>query len=79
MKLALITGASSGIGGDAARHPRRSGYRVILVARRRPELQLVADSIGDNATVEPGDAASADKFWASPSGCAGTTGSLTSS
>jgi short-subunit dehydrogenase len=64
MKLALITGASSGIGADAARQLARAGYRLILLARRRPELELVAQSIGDNAIVEPCDAASGEQVLA---------------
>jgi uncharacterized protein len=64
MKLALITGASSGVGADAARHLAKAGYRVILVARRRPELELVARSIGDHAVVEPCDAADGDQVLA---------------
>lgn len=64
MKLAMITGASSGIGADAARHLARADYRVILVARRRPELELVAHSIGDQAVVEPCDAADGEQVLA---------------
>ncbi len=64
MKLALITGASSGIGADAARHLAKAGYRVILVARRRPELERVAQDIGENAVVEPCDAASGEQVLA---------------
>jgi short-subunit dehydrogenase len=64
MKLALITGASSGIGADAARHLAKAGYRVILVARRRAELETVALSIGDGAVAEACDVASGDQVAA---------------
>jgi uncharacterized protein len=64
MRLALITGASSGIGADAARHLAKAGYRVILVARRRPELEVVAQSIGDHVVVEACDAADGEQVLA---------------
>jgi short-subunit dehydrogenase len=60
MKTALITGASSGIGADAARHLSARGYRVILVARGAARLQRVADSIGSNAAAEACDASSGE-------------------
>ncbi|MGK2856878.1 MAG: SDR family NAD(P)-dependent oxidoreductase [Thermoanaerobaculia bacterium] len=55
MKLALITGASSGIGADAARHLARAGARVVLVARDAEALARVAAGIGDAAVVESCD------------------------
>jgi uncharacterized protein len=60
MKIALITGASSGIGADAARHLSRRGFRVILVARRSRELESIADGIGELAVAEACDAASGE-------------------
>ncbi len=60
MKTALITGASSGIGAEAARHLSARGHRVILVARRAEQLQRVAQGIGDGAVVEACDASSGD-------------------
>ncbi|MGZ5279390.1 MAG: SDR family NAD(P)-dependent oxidoreductase [Pseudobdellovibrionaceae bacterium] len=49
MKLAIVTGASSGIGAEASRHLARSGFKVLLVARRQTELEQVTRSIGSNA------------------------------
>jgi NADP-dependent 3-hydroxy acid dehydrogenase YdfG len=57
MKLAFITGASSGVGAAAARHLAAAGYRVILVARRRAPLEQLARSIGAAAVAAPCDAA----------------------
>jgi NADP-dependent 3-hydroxy acid dehydrogenase YdfG len=44
-KVALITGASSGIGRSTAEVLARSGVRVALAARRENELEQVADRI----------------------------------
>lgn len=57
-RLALITGASSGIGAESAKELARRGYRVILVARELQRLAEVASEIGSLAIVEPCDASS---------------------
>ena len=41
-KIALITGASSGIGRDFARQLAARGVSLILVARSEPKLQALA-------------------------------------
>ncbi|MGI6368784.1 MAG: SDR family NAD(P)-dependent oxidoreductase [Anaerolineae bacterium] len=61
--VALITGASSGIGRALALEFARRGLRVALVARRQPELSALAREIaaaGGSALVVVGDVTSDD-------------------
>jgi len=59
-KLAVVTGASSGIGAATAQALGARGWTVVLVARRREELTGVAQRVetaGGRAVVEALDAA----------------------
>ncbi|CAO3422701.1 SDR family oxidoreductase [Azospirillum endophyticum] len=62
-KTAIITGASSGIGREAARLFAEQGAKLVLVARRRSELDRLADEIRDDgadAVAVAGDVKDAD-------------------
>lgn len=54
-KVAIITGASSGIGEAAARRFAAEGARLVLAARRPAELERVADDVGGDAVFLAGD------------------------
>lgn len=54
-KVAIVTGASSGIGEAAARLLHQEGMRVVLTARREDRLKTIADKLGDRATVIAAD------------------------
>jgi short-subunit dehydrogenase len=49
MSVIVITGASSGIGSALARQLGARGDRIVLAARREPELQALAKEIGSHA------------------------------
>ena len=49
--LALITGASSGMGRDMARILAKKGYDLILVARRKERMLELKKELGTNITI----------------------------
>lgn len=56
-KLAVITGASSGLGTVFAQRLSARGYRVLLVARRADRLEALRQTLGAPAEIYPCDLA----------------------
>ncbi len=63
-RLAVITGASSGVGAATARELVARGYRVVLIARSANALEQLAAELGEAAIAAPADAANADQIGA---------------
>src|SRR5256885_14623219 len=56
-KVALVTGAGTGIGAAVVRRLADEGARVVLTGRRTGPLRETAAPLGDRAVVVDGDAA----------------------
>ena len=63
-RVAVITGASSGIGEATARALAGRGFRVALLARRGDRLEALADELGDGAIAIRSDVTDRDSLVA---------------
>ena len=64
MKVAVVTGAGSGIGAEIAVALMSAGYRVALAGRREQALRATAERGGGESLAVPADVASAESVAA---------------
>lgn len=68
--VAVVTGASSGIGAAAARHLAAAGFEVVVGARRVDRLQPLADEVGGRAfPLDVTSSESVDRFCSAVPEC----------
>lgn len=75
-KTVLITGASRGIGAEAARVFAANGANVVLFARSKESLHTLAGEIGDKALALSGDVSKYEDVAAAVQSCVDTFGGL---
>lgn len=63
-RVAVITGASSGIGAATARALAAEGYRVALLARRLDRIEALAQELGNGSIAIQADVTSRDQLVA---------------
>jgi NADP-dependent 3-hydroxy acid dehydrogenase YdfG len=63
-RVAVITGASSGIGETTARALAAEGYKLALIARRADRIQALASELGDGAIAIEADVTDRDSIIA---------------
>lgn len=61
-RVAVVTGASSGIGAATARSLAATGYRVALLARRVDRIEALARELGDQAIAIEADVTDRDSL-----------------
>lgn len=67
-RVAVITGASSGIGAATARALADDGYRVAVLARRLDRIEAIVQELGNGEST-----AGATNFWWASIGTSQTT------